>query len=109
MAGWVAAPMARTRRERLEVRRVQMITEPTLHQCSCGSEALHVWRDDDTGLVYLSTWAPKRYAKGWTRRLRHIWRIVTTGEPWDDEIVLTPEEAREVARRMTGEEVSRKF
>lgn len=74
---------------------------PTLHQCCCGTEALHVWRDDD-GTVYVSSWAPKNQREGWRRRLQHIWRIITTGEPWDDEIVLTKEEAFEVARRITG-------
>lgn len=66
--------------------------------CACHGEGMHIdyWNDDQS--FYVSLWVDRDWRRvGWVQRLRHIWRILTVGEPWHDEIVLNREEAARLA------------
>lgn len=63
--------------------------------CSCYSEGIRLsyWPEDRD--LYLSLWQTRSYnSVGWKQRLKHIWRIIRTGEPWCDEVMLTIDEAK---------------
>lgn len=66
-------------------------------QCSCFGHALHVFRDTDTGELYFSMFERKGRNYGWRQRLRHIWRIIRLGYPYEDEAILTRSDARRLA------------
>lgn len=68
---------------------------PEFVECGCYGEGLHLSADDE---VYLSLWTFHRNSKPtWRHRPRYIWRIVTHGDPYGDQIVLSPEAARTTA------------
>jgi len=63
-------------------------------RCECFAEMIHVCRDRDDGEVYMSVYVPRGRGKlAWKYRLQHIWRILTKGYPWQDEIILGKAEA----------------
>lgn len=65
--------------------------------CACYGEGLRLtyWPEDK--LYYLSLWKPRSWGStSWRQRLRHIWQILKTGEPWEDELCLNQEEAQKV-------------
>jgi len=66
-------------------------------RCACFGEGLRLTYTED-GEFSVSMWKDRGYHKTeWRQRMRHIWRILTKGEPWDDEIVLHMDEARKLA------------
>lgn len=74
-----------------------------LIECSCFVEGLQFqkWSDGD---VYVALWKQTAYlgGRGWRQRLRHIWQIIRHGDPWADEIMLTPSGAGDVVRFLLG-------
>jgi len=60
--------------------------------CSCGGEHLHLEWDvmsEDIVTLSLSIWKPHSQNKtSWRQRLRHIWRILRTGDPYGDQVLL---------------------
>ncbi len=55
---------------------------------SCIGEGLHVTYDDgDTCLAFYS-YGREDSKTPWKYRLRHIWRIIKFGTPFDDEVTL---------------------
>ena len=61
-------------------------------QCECSNEIIlleHDWEDD---LYYFSIYYLNRSSSLWNR-LRHAWKVLTTGEPYGDQVVLTQEKA----------------
>lgn len=66
--------------------------------CECHVEGIHLTRFKDDPDLYLSMWEARYYngKPDWRTRLRHIWRIIRTGRPFDDELVLGPEATRQV-------------
>jgi hypothetical protein len=73
--------------------------------CACNTHAVRVSKSDD-GEVYVSTWRlfykGSDYQSGWRQRVRLLWKVLRTGEPWDDELVLTPHDARRLAVALVG-------
>ena len=66
--------------------------------CACFAEVLRITHWDD-GEIYLSLLKPRSHGTAdWKQRLRHIWRILRDGDPWEDEMVLTKEEAQALGR-----------
>ena len=57
--------------------------------CSCHSHQLHIIKDDDIDVWYVSFWI-----RGYTTetslryRLKCIWHILKTGRPYGDEVIL---------------------
>ncbi len=58
--------------------------------CSCHSEVLRVEYDD--GVFYISTYRSSG-RHGFLTRLQHIWKIIRTGIPWEDDVILYKEAA----------------
>lgn len=63
----------------------------TFIHCDCGNEILRLnyWVDDeDDGEFYLSMYAQCKPATSIRDKCRWIWRILTRGTPFEDEICL---------------------
>ena len=60
--------------------------------CACFAEALRVTIDEEDGELYLTVMEPRGVRSTWSWRLRVIWRILTKGVPFDDEIILQSDE-----------------
>jgi len=68
--------------------------------CTCGSDAISVQAidaDESTREVALAIW---RWAPhfGLRARLRYIWRIIRYGYPYLDDVVLSTDDALDLAR-----------
>ncbi len=75
-----------------------MYEDETYIQCMCFGEILHVSRDRDSGDIYFAAYAPRMCGKiPWKHRLQHIWRIMTVGYPWQDDIIMRKEDAVQFA------------
>ena len=73
-------------------------------RCACFGEGLRLTYTDDLEFS-VSMWKDRGYHKTcWRQRFRHIWRILTKGEPWDDEIVLHMDEAKKLAQFIADQE-----
>ena len=73
-------------------------------RCACFGEGLRLTYTDDLEFS-VSMWKDRGYHKTcWRQRFRHIWRILTKGEPWDDEIVLHMDEAKKLAQFIADRE-----
>lgn len=67
-------------------------------RCACFGHGLRLTWDDEDREFYLSLWGSRNaFRTSWKERLRHIWRILRTGVPWDDELVLSAVEAKRLA------------
>lgn len=59
-------------------------------RCDCYGEGINVCEDD--GLVYLSFWSEGHcHPRQWRDRFRLIWKIIRTGEPYKDQVVVRSE------------------
>jgi hypothetical protein len=73
-------------------------------KCACFGEGMRLVYTGD-GEFYVSMWKDRGSNKTcWRQRFRHIWRILTKGEPWDDEIVLHMDEAKRLAQFIVEQE-----
>ncbi len=79
-------------------------TTPTdlMLKCTCHGEALQVthWPEKDApDEFWFSIWQQGFDSRlCWRQRFRWCWSILRTGKPWADNIILTPEQASEVAQ-----------
>jgi len=56
-------------------------------KCSCGCEVICIEKDDEYDSYFLSIYTlSNRFS--WFQKLRHIWKIIKTGTPYTDQIVL---------------------
>jgi hypothetical protein len=59
--------------------------------CSCGSEALHLYKHSNEEELYISIYE-RGYAQDnrytWRQRIKHCWYILLKGAPYGDQIVL---------------------
>lgn len=62
-------------------------------KCSCYSELLHLEWDEELKLLDLSIWAHygSKNKLSWRQRLRYCWRILTSGKPYGDQMILDKE------------------
>jgi hypothetical protein len=60
-------------------------------QCNCGSEVLLLERGDDLAFLSVYSYYPRL---DWKSRLRTVWKIIRTGTPFTDQIVLGREELK---------------
>ena len=65
-------------------------------ECGCGCEVLRLEYDKDDSMLYLYIYELKKY-KGIWQRLRHIWKIIKTGEPYEDQTCFFKKEAIELS------------
>lgn len=64
--------------------------------CDCGTHILKVELESEDAIfqaIYLAMFHYGHSTSKWRRRLRMCWRILTTGEPYSDQIVMNPNEA----------------
>ena len=73
-------------------------------KCVCSSHLLEVQKycDDmiqDEGF-YLTIWSCSRQSQimSWRERLRWIWKIFRTGNPWADSVVISNEQAKHITK-----------
>lgn len=69
-------------------------------KCDCGAEVVEVYYYDDKEHPEfdMSFWQQGFHRPmGWRERLRWIWRVLRTGNPWSDYVVLSPKKAKEIA------------
>ncbi len=68
-------------------------------KCACHGEAIELsYWDEDDGEFWFAIWKhgfDNRLC--WREKIRWCWNIIRTGKPWGDNIILTPEQAQQVA------------
>jgi hypothetical protein len=70
--------------------------------CACFGEGLRVSYDAEDKSWYVTLWRQGyRESTDWTHRLRHIWRILRTGQPWHDQVLLNDDEAKALGKFLT--------
>jgi hypothetical protein len=68
-----------------------MIKKNKIIKCTCGSEAIIFDVDEDLDLIYVSIWQDgchKNNKLSFKERIRWIWKLITTGTPFYDQMVL---------------------
>ena len=68
--------------------------------CSCYSHALCLMKFKEEEECYVSIWISGHQSIGWRYKLRQIWRIIKTGTPYGDEVVLSKEEALNLSKHI---------
>jgi len=77
--------------------------------CDCGEHGLVISdykEKSDVGVkfheIYLAMFAWRGYHRplDFGDRLRWIWRILTTGQPWADDLCLQPKDAKKLGKRL---------
>lgn len=66
--------------------------------CACFGEGLRVqWEQDDRDF-YVSKWGYIPQGKPtWRYRIKVIWKVLTTGDPYHDELILHADDAKQLA------------
>lgn len=68
-------------------------------KCSCSCSGIEIVRDTYFGKVFeFSFWTRYYERKIWglRERLRWCWRILRTGRPWADEVIITDKDAARI-------------
>jgi hypothetical protein len=67
-------------------------------RCNCGSHALELTWDEEFGWLEMAQWhyASSSSPLPFKERLRWIWRILTTGKPWTDSVLLDKKEIEQL-------------
>jgi hypothetical protein len=71
-----------------------------MEKCNCGSESIEVqyWGDELGNEFFFSLWRNGfQRQMSWRERLRWCWRILCTGDPWADSIIVSSEQAKRIA------------
>jgi hypothetical protein len=68
-------------------------------KCSCHGEGMFVMKFHDEPQIYFSYWGQGFYPRRMTlwQRVRFACKVIWTGEAWEDEVILEPEEAEKLA------------
>ena len=69
------------------------------YECECGCSILRVEHDKDTDYCGDSVFVciyDRRYKRSLLHKLHCIWKIIRTGEPYADEVVLSLEDAKKL-------------
>jgi hypothetical protein len=65
------------------------MTEKKIYlHCQCGCSVLHLEKDEDFGVELCMILFKTMRCNSWHYRLRQIWKIIRTGEPYEDQFVL---------------------
>ena len=73
--------------------------------CVCGCTAISLSRwiyDPDDTDINISMWARglSNRNDSWRERLRHIWHIIRKGHPFEDNVILSKEDARRLSEKL---------
>ena len=80
-----------------------MKKENELHlSCSCHSHELHIEKDHEDDMWYVSFWQ-RGYTTdtSWRYRLKCIWYILKHGRPYGDEVILEKKDMLELKEYIT--------
>ena len=88
---------------------MQMKSEHKFFMCDCHTEALQIahFTDPDgkieDDMIYVALWHAGTTGKHitWKHRLKLIWRILKTGEPYTDQLILNTKTATELRDHLT--------
>jgi hypothetical protein len=80
-----------------------METNNTYIKCDCGGDLLEIerYKDDpqDKGF-YIAFWSHGHWSHApmsWKERIRWCWKVLKTGCPWNDMVVIDDEKALDIA------------
>lgn len=73
---------------------------PKHFQCGCCCSVIQVVRFGDDPCTYVSVFNRRKGKVRWWHRLEHIWHILRYGDPYDDNIILLPEETKRLAEAL---------
>jgi len=89
-----------------------MRSKDEIIKCDCMTHGFTVAADEELGVVYLACWSYGQAGSSLSLkdRLLWAWKVLRTGIPFDDEMVLTPEGASTLARTLllAGKDASKK-
>lgn len=75
-------------------------------KCSCTSEYVRLFYDEEMQTVDLSVWSfQNSHGPTWADKLRWIWRIVTKGSPYGDQVILEKEQVKEIIDYLQNKEL----
>jgi hypothetical protein len=86
-----------------------MIKDDELHlTCSCHSHELHVEKDVEDDMWYVSFWQ-RGYTTdtSWKYRLKCIWYILKNGRPYGDEVILEKKDLIELKQYVDNQLVKK--
>ena len=80
---------------------MELKDESLMVKCACHGEAIEVtyWPNEDSpDEIWFSIW-DQGFSRPlcWREKIRWCWNILRTGKPWTDNIIVNPEQAKQVA------------
>lgn len=78
---------------------MELFKSRKFYNCDCGTEGIIVDHDDEDKQFYFVIWeyGQKGSQLGWWDRLRHCWKMLKSGFPYEDQTILCTEEAERLA------------
>lgn len=77
------------------------MTDTSIHyDCVCHGQVIRVSAWDDDTDVSISIFEYRKNKYSFWNRFRHAWKCITTGDPYDDEIILTQKSALDLAKNL---------
>jgi hypothetical protein len=74
-----------------------MTDESKLFRCACSAEALSVdWLDADEAELCIAIYEHPSKKSCWGWRLKLIWKILTEGSPYGDNVILPRESVKQL-------------
>lgn len=71
-------------------------------KCDCSAEALEIEYDKEENKFYFSFWQQGyRFRLSWKERIRWCFRIIASGNPWTDSIIVGAVNARTIRNFLT--------
>ncbi len=70
-------------------------------KCECGTEGLHIEKDQNDGDVYFSLWYFNGFELSWRNKMHWIWHILK-GKPYHDTVVIYPKRIPEIINILEG-------
>lgn len=67
-------------------------------KCDCYSESLEVIYDKEYKEFDFALWTNGHPSYGWWWRIKYIWKILKTGEPYGDQVCLDVPKAKKLAK-----------
>jgi len=66
--------------------------------CSCGAEGIYIVKYKDEGETYLSMFSRgiNPVKTSFSQKLRYIWKLIKTGSPYEDEMVLSQKDVKKL-------------
>lgn len=72
--------------------------------CQCGCSILHLEKDEDFGVEVCMILFKTMRCNSWHYRLRQIWKIIRTGEPYEDQFLLRKQDTPKLVEFLKPDE-----